>query len=168
MNPNLFQLGAQVAAIATIVGGAGLLVLGRSTMLGQSCRLTIKPMLTWVRSRSELSRSDLAEISTLLAVALALLGGLVDQSPTALVLAVLLWMSRPSIVRLTRDEHPLMAEASSFTIDLMIGIYVPIAVAQILLVRLPMAGSFVALIVALSWPAGGAATRRRLRLAGIS
>ena len=168
MSLDLLEAGTQIAAIATIVIGFAMLALGYSTWLGNSFRTAIEPVLTAVRRHSELSRADLAEVSTLVACGLAALEAVIGRNPFALGLAVLLWLSRPAIARLTGDEHPLLALANSFAIDLMIGLYVPITIAQVLLRNLLMGASFLALIIALSWPAGGGATRRRFRFVGLS
>lgn len=168
MSIELLDLGTQIAAIATIVIGFGLLIIGRAHWLGQSFRTAIEPALIRLRSGTELSRAELATASTVLACVLAGLESLVNRNVFAAALAVLLWLSRPAVARLTSDEHRLLALANSFTIDLMIGLYLPIAISQILLRSFLLASSFLALIVALSWPAGGGATRRRFRFAGIS
>ena len=166
MGTELLQLGTQIAAIATILGGLLLLVAGRSSWLGYSFRTALEPALDRIRGHSTLSRSELAHVSVLVAVGLAATGAVVDRQLLAALLAILVWLSRGSVVRLTREENQLLAKVSSFSIDLLIGVYVPIAIAQVLLLNLFVAASFFSLIVALSWPAGGGAIPgRRWRLA---
>jgi len=157
MRTELLQLGIQISAIATILGGFVLLMLGRSSWLGHSFRTSVRPALDMIRSRSALSRSELADVSILAASGLAMMGAFFDRQLFAALLAILLWLSRPSVARLTREENHMLAKISSFSIDLMIGVYVPIAIAQVLLLNLFLAASFFSVIIALSWPEGGGA-----------
>ncbi len=157
MGPELLQIGVDVSAIAVIIGGFMLLLIGRSSWLGHSFRTTIRPALDLVRRRSPMSRSELADGTILAATALAAMGAVFDRQFFAAMLAVLLWLSRPSVVRLTAEEHHLLAKISFFSIDLMIGVYVPIVIAQVLLLNWFLAASLFSVIVALSWPEGGGA-----------
>ncbi|MGI9598015.1 MAG: hypothetical protein ACR2QK_17765 [Acidimicrobiales bacterium] len=157
MRPELLQLGINISAIATILGGLVLLALGRSDWLGHSFRTAVRPALDLIRSRSTRSRSELADVSILVAAGLSVAGALVDRQVFAAILAILLWLSRPSVAKLTKEENHLLAKISWFSIDLMIGVYVPIAIAQVLLLNLFLAASFFSVIVALSWPTGGGA-----------
>lgn len=169
MRLELLQLGIQISAIAMIFGGLGLLLVGRSSWLGHSFRTAVRPMLDLIRSRSTLSRSELADVSILVAAGLAVMGALVDRQVFAAILAILLWLSRPAVAKLTSEENQMLAKISWFSIDLMIGVYVPIAVAQVLLLNLFVAASFFSAIVALSWPAGGGAIPgRRWKLAPVT
>ncbi len=163
MSIELLDIGTQLAAIGCIIVGFGLVAIGRAPWLGYIFRTAIEPTLTRFRESSELSRAELATGWTVAASALAGVAVVVDRSLFAAVLAILLWLARPAVARLTSEEHPLLALANSFTIDLMIGMYLPITVSQVLLGNLILACSFAALIVALSWPTGGGATGRRFR-----
>ncbi len=168
MRSELLQLGVEVSAIAVIIGGFMLLALGRSSGLGHSFRTSIRPMLEMVRQRSTMSRSELADATILAASALAAMGAVFDRQLFAALLALLLWFSRPWVVRLTKDENPVLAKISSFPIDLFIGVYVPIVIAQLLLLNWFLAASLLLVIIALSWPEGGGAIPgRRWRLAPV-
>lgn len=168
MSIALLDLGTQMAAIGCIMVGFGLLATGRAPWLGYTFRTAIEPALTRFREGSERSRAELATGWTVAASALAGLAVVVERSLFAAILAVLLWLARPAVARLTMEEHPLLALANSFTIDLVIGMYLPITISQLLLRNVVLASSFTALIVALSWPTGGGSSGRPFRFATLS
>ena len=69
--------------------------------------------------------------------------------------APLLHLARPAIRRATSQEHRLLAMSGSFSLDLMIGVYLPLALAHVLMMEFIMASCLLAVVLALSWPAGG-------------
>ena len=71
-----------------------------------------------------------------------------------LLIGAILWKSRSMIRRLTSEEHPLMAIGNLFSTDLIIGLYLPIALAQFMLGRIFIGLAMSMVVVALSWPAG--------------
>ena len=168
-NVRLLNIGIQMAAVALIVGGLVLLLFGRADSLGNSFRTTIEPILAWVRSHTSLSRSELADRTIMVAAGLAAVGALFDRQPMALLIAIGLWWYRPSIRRLTSEENPMLAQIGMFSVDLIIGLYVPIVMAQFIVLHLFLGASLLAVIVALSWPAGGGALPgRRWKLAPVT
>jgi hypothetical protein len=145
----------EVSAVALILGGAMLLVTGSSRRLGESFRGLIEPLLVEVRTRTSLSRSQLADLSILAAMVLAGLTVTDGNIVGAMIIAPLLYLARPAIRRATREENRLMAVGGMFGLDLMIGVYLPFALAHVLLFDWFMASSLFTVVVALSWPAGG-------------
>lgn len=169
MSAHYFQLGIQLSAVALILGGLVLLLLGRVDALGASFRSSLEPLLGEVRARTTKSRVELADATLNVAIALAVAAALFDREPIAMVIAVSLYLFRPALHRLTSDENPMTARINTVSIDLVIGLYVPIVLAQVLLLNLFLGASLLSAIVALSWPAGGGAVPgRRWRLATIS
>ena len=155
MNPELVRAGLEMSAIALIIGGVMLLVTGSARMVGEAFRESVEPMLLEVRSRTDRSRAELADLSMLGAIGLALLA-IVEGSVVAGTLVVpLLYLARPAVRRATSQEHRLLAIAGTFSLDLMIGVYVPLALAHLLMADWFMAFCLLAVVLALSWPAGG-------------
>lgn len=163
----LFEVGIKLSAAGLIFGAFFLLIAGAASGLGWSFRSAIEPMLQHIRASSSLSRSELADLSIRISIGFAALAALFGQLFLAVVLVVVLWRGRPIIRRLTTEENRLLAVVGSLSIDLVIGFYVPIVLAQFLLLNLFIGSSLLLVIVALSWPPGGGDTvpGRRWRLA---
>ena len=158
MSPELVEVGLSMSAVALIIGAAFLLVSGSARSLGEAFRQSIEPTLTEFRSRSTRSRSELADMTILAAIGLALLAVFDGAVLIGSAVAVLLYVARPSIRRATSQEHRLLAVSSAFSLDLMIGTYLPFALAHVLLFDWIMALCLFAVVLALSWPAGGGET----------
>ncbi len=157
MQPELIHAGLQIGALALIVGAVMSFVQGTAPVLGEQLREALRPMLTGLRDRSDLSRSELADRSMLAAVGLSVLAVLIDRSIAAALIAIVLWFARPMVARMVSQEHPMLALSQTFSTDLVIGLYLPIALAQLLMFQLLMGASMFLVVLALSWPPGGAA-----------
>ena len=147
-------LGLQLAGALLSVSPIVFLLGGISNPVGTRVRLLLQPGLTRIRAASPLSRAELADATIVLSMAFALLAAFLDTL-VAVGLVALLWWSRPAVRRLTSDDDQLLALAGTWSIDLLIGLYAPMVVGQLLVGRPFMAASLSAAIVALSWPAGG-------------
>lgn len=169
MQPDLVENVATGLSVALLLTSFALLLNGQALSLGFSCRSGLEPLLQSIRSRSALSRSELADATILAAMAVAAGGAIATRSGGALVLLAMLGLGRPLVRRATSQDHKLLAVAGSFSIDLAIGFYVPIVVAQIILLNVVTAAILSLVIVALSWPAGGgsAVPGRRWQLAPV-
>lgn len=162
---DLLTIGLEIAGIALILGSFVLLLTGTSGPFGTSLRSALEPMLQHVRGRTPLSRAELADATILAGVGLAITAVVVEQRLLPGLVAVGLWLARPSVRRSTSEENRLRAVAGSFSLDVVIGFATPLAFAHFLFGDLLLGGSFLALVVALSWPAGGATIPgRRWRL----
>ena len=150
----LLQAGLQLGAMALIFGAFFLLVIGATSYLGLSCRSAIEPTLRRIRQGTSHTRSELADVSVRLSIALAIVA-IIERPILAVLLMVGLMKGRPTIRRLTSDENRLLALRGSLSIDLVIGFYLPIALAQLLMRDVFTGASMLMVIVALSWPAGG-------------
>lgn len=170
MNPELVRAGLSLSAVALIVGVVILLVTGSARMVGEAFRQSIEPALIEVRSRTDRSRSELADLSILVAIGLAVLAILTGNVLAGTLVAPLLYLARPAVRRATSQEHPLLALASTFSLDLVIGAYLPLAVAHVLMFDWVMASCLFTVVVALSWPAGGGESipGRRWQLAPVT
>ena len=157
MNPATFSLGTKLAAVALILGAVMSFVNGTAPIMGEQWRESIHPALASVRSRSTLSRAQLADRSMLAAIVLSGLAVVFEGRFLGLVVGIGLWMARPMIVRLCSQEHPLLAIGDSFSANLIIGLYLPVAIAQLLLGQVLTGAAMLSVVLALSWPAGGAA-----------
>lgn len=165
----LVQIGIKLSALGLFVGAFGLLLAGGTGPLGSSFRSALEPALREIRQWTSLSRSELADATVLVAIGLAISAAILEVRFLAGAVAVGLWLARPSIERVTRDEHKLFALTKSFSIDLVIGFYTPIMLALFLLGDLLMGTCLLAVVVALSWPAGGGAIAgRRWRMAPVT
>ncbi len=147
----------------------GLLVTGSARTVGESFRQSVEPALIQVRSRTERSRSELADRSILVAIGLAVLSIFTGSVMAGTLVAPLLYMARPAIRRATSQEHRLLALAGTFSLDLMIGVYLPLGLAHLLMLDWLMASCLFTVVLALSWPAGGGESipGRRWQLAPI-
>lgn len=163
MRPELVQASIRSTAAALIIGAFFLLLGGGALSLGWSFRSTLEPLLHQIRSASPLSRSELADASVVAAIAFAVLAVFFDHPAVALVLAVTLWLGRPLVRRATSEENRLLALGQSFSLDLVIGFYLPIVAAQLLLLNYFTAASMALIVVALSWPPTGSSLGRRSR-----
>ncbi|MGF1596909.1 MAG: hypothetical protein ACFCVK_08235 [Acidimicrobiales bacterium] len=148
------QLGLELTALAIFVCAFALFLTGGSDAVGQPFRLAIEPLLADLRARTARSRAELADTSILVSIGFAVLAALAGQAIGGAAVALMLWWGRPVFQRLTREDNRLMASMSLFSIDMVIGLFVPIALAQLLLSSYFLAFSTVLVVVALSWPAG--------------
>lgn len=164
----MLDVTTSVLALGLIVVAFAQLVTGGAFGLGHAVRSTIEPVLTSIREQSSLSRAELADRTMLVAIALAAAGTVAHRSVAGLVMVAMLWKVRPMVRRTTQEEHKVLAVAGTFSIDLMVGFYLPMALAQLLLLQYLFAASMAAVMVALCWPAGGGAVPgRRWQLAPI-
>lgn len=169
MQAEMIEAGFQLAAVALIFVAFILLLGGAASGLGYSFRSAIEPMLLNIRETSSLSRPELADISVKIALGFAGVAIFVDERFLAVLIIMVLWRSRPTIRRLTSEENRLQALVGSFSIDMVIGFYVPIVLAQFLLLNVFIASSMLLVVIALSWPAGGgdSVPGRKWRLAPV-
>lgn len=154
MSSEVLETGIEVTAVGLTLGSLVLLLNGRAHALGLSFRSTVEPPLRSIRNHTALSRSELADRTLLAGIALAGFGALFDRPLAGVLLIGLLLWSRPFVRRATREENRLMAVAGNFSADLMIGVYVPVVLAQLILANFFLAASLAAVIIALSWPTG--------------
>lgn len=159
MNPELVSAGMALGALALIAGAAMSAFNGSASVTGEQFRELIRPILQSIRERSTLSRSELADRSMLAAIAGCALAVLVERSLLAGLAAVGLQMARPMVIKLVSQEHPLLALGDSVSANFIIGLYVPVVLAHVLLGELLTGGALMLVVVALSWPAGGGARR---------
>ncbi len=155
MRPEIATLGLQLAAAGLIIGAIVSLLTGSAPSLGTSTRSALEPALSRIRHGSSLSRQQLADLSLLAAIGCSACAAIFDQFGVSVFMTLLLWLSRPAIQRVCREENRLLAIAGSLTTDLIIGLYVPIMAAQILIGHPFIAASMVFVVITLSWPAGG-------------
>ena len=170
MTPAMLNLLTSMLAVGLVVVAFAQLITGRALGLGYALRCTLEPALASIRASSALSRAELADRTMLVAAALAVAGTVVQRSPEGVVLVAMLLGARPLVRRATREEHKLLALAGTFSTDLVIGFYVPMTLAQVLVRSYLFAASMAAVMVALCWPAGGgeAVPGRRWKLAPIT
>lgn len=168
MQPDLVEIISRSLATTLVFGAFLLLINGQALNLGSSMRARLEPVLTSLRSRTSLSRAELADVTVIGAAVVALAGLPLERSAGNLLIPILLLGSRRLIRRATREENRLLAVMGSLSTDLIIGFYVPVILAQVLLLNLATALSLTMVIVALSWPAGGTGIPgRRWRLAPV-
>jgi len=119
---------------------------------------------------SDAKAMELADRTMLVAAGLGAAGTVVQRSPVGVVLVAMVLGARPLVRRATREDHKLLAVASSFSIDLVVGFYIPMTLAQLLVRSYLFAASMAAVMVALCWPAGGgeAVPGRRWTLAPVT
>lgn len=160
MATELLSAGSALAAIALIVWAFASLLTGSALATGATFRSMLDPHLTYVRSSSSLSREQWSDNTLLAAVVVALMGGLASGSVLLMFIGALLFLGRPRLRRLMSEENRLKAIAGSFSLDLAVGLYVPIVLAQLLLANYASALVFFLVILSLSWPPGGAGARR--------
>ena len=168
---DLLVLGLRFAALGLLFGSVVLLLTGTAHAVGSSLRLGLEPVLRLVRDQTSLSRSDLADGTIVAAMALAACSAVVDRQMLAPLMVVGLWLARPSVRRATRQENRMLAIAGYFSLDLMIGVYTPVMMAQFLTGHVLLGGCLLAVVVALSWPAGGGSSSipgRRWQLAAVT
>jgi len=123
--------------------------------LGGSFRATLEPLLRQIREGTSRSRAELADASVVAAIVFASFAVVFEQPLVALVLVVVLGWGRPLIRRATSEENRILALGQSFSIDLVIGFYLPIVAAELLLLNYFIAASMALVVLALSWPASG-------------
>lgn len=170
MQVDLVVVGVQVAALGLTLGALVLFMTGGVVPLGSSFRTSIEPLLRALRDRTSLSRSELADLSMLVGLALAAAEALSGRSPLGALFAIGLWISRPAVQRATREENRMLAVAGHVSIDLIIGLYTPIMLAQFLLANVLLGAALLSVVIGLSWPAGGGGSSipgRRWQLAPV-
>lgn len=150
------QVGLAMSGLCLVILAIWSLVTGYASVIGAASRARLRPALLRVRSMSSLGRSELADASLLLAVGLAAADVVVNRSFVAILVAAMLWLARPSVQRLMREERPLFALGMELSSDLVVGAFVPLSMAHLLLGDALMAGAIFAATVALCWPPGGA------------
>lgn len=164
----MVDVSTSMLALGLILVAFVQLLTGGAFKLGHAFRSCVEPVLASIRASSRLSRAELADRTMLVAVALAVAGTVVQRSVAGVVMVVMLWKIRPLVHRTTREEHKLLAMTGTLSIDLVVGFYVPMTLAQLLLLQYLFAASMAAVMVALCWPAGGGTLRRRrLQLAPV-
>ncbi len=159
MNPVLIQAGATLAAMTIIGYTVVSFTTGAAWTNGATVRGALKPGLLSLRQSSSRSRADLADMTLLAAVVLAMISLLVEGAFGGALVAVGIMWARTTVQRLTSQEHPLMAVGTQFSADLAIGIFAPLMLAQILMGSWFLAASHLAVCICLSWPAGGPGRR---------
>ena len=163
MDTRFLELGSAFAAI-TLIGWAVLSFLdGSASATGVVIRESLRDVLGGVRSSSSLTRAELAEVTIFGATLIAIAGAIAQVSVMLAAVAVILALGRRSITRHMSQENRLMAVAGHFTSDLMIGVFVPLLLAQLLTGHFYLGTVLGLVIVALSWPAGGARSTGRWR-----
>ncbi len=150
------QAGMAGAAFALILGALYLFVSGGSSSVGEQVRDMLTPTLRALRDTSSLSRSELADRTVLLGSALVLSSAVTRLSIIDLGIAIVLYRSRPSIKKATKQEQPLMAIAGFFSTDMIVGVYTPMLLALLMLGDVAVALGLSTVVVALCWPPGGA------------
>ncbi len=155
MNPELIRAGMAMAALALVSGGIILLLTGSARSVGAAFREALAPLLSDVRSRTSMSRSELADLSVLVAIVMAAIAIFDGNALGGTIVVPLLHLARPSIRRATQQEHPLLALSSTFSLDLIIGFCLPFALAHMIVGNWFMGLCMFAIVLALSWPAGG-------------
>ena len=159
MNPILFQAGGIFAALALIGYAVMSIFTGAAYANGAVLRESIKPALDSIRASSEKSRSDLADASLMVGVALAVGVVLIESPLIGAMLAIAMMAARETIQKVSASEHPLMALGSQFSADVTIGVIVPMSLAHLLMGNWLIASSQLALSLSLSWPTGGPGRR---------
>lgn len=160
MAPQLLSTGSAFAAIALIVWAFASLLTGSALTTGATFRSMLEPPLRSMRSTSHLSRDEWSDGTMLVAVAVAFAGGLASGSVLLMIIGALLFLGRSKLSQLMSEENRLKAIGGSFSLDLAIGLYLPIVMAQLLLANYASALVFFLVILSLSWPPGGAGARR--------
>lgn len=160
MATQLFVVGNAFAAIALMGWAFVSLLTGSAIATGATFRALLDPSLTSIRSNSVLSREELSDRTMLAAVTAAILGGLLSGSVLLMIVGAMLFTARPKLGRLMTEENRLRALIGSFSIDMAVGLYLPIILAQVLLANYASALVFFLVILSLSWPPGGAGVRR--------
>lgn len=164
----MVDLTTSTLAVGLIIVAFVQLVTGGGLGLGHAFRSRVEPALASFRASSPLSRAELADRTMLVAIALAVAGTVIEQSVAGVIMVAMLYKVRPMVRRTTREEHKLLAMAGTLSIDLVVGFYLPMTLAQLLLLQYLFAASMVAVMVALCWPAGGGAVPgRRWQLAPV-
>lgn len=169
VSPVMVDVAASTLALGLILVAFVQLVTGRSLGLGHAFRSVVEPALSSFRASSPLTRSELADRTMVVAVALATAGAVVQRSISGVILVAMLLRARPMVRKATQQDHKLLAVAGTYSTDLLIGFYLPMTLAQILLANYLFAASMAAVMVALCWPAGGGHTipGRRWQLAPV-
>ncbi len=164
----MVDLTTSTLAVGLIIVAFVQLVTGGALGLGHAFRSRVEPALASFRASSPLSRAELADRTMLVAIALAVAGTVIQQSVAGVIMVAMLYKVRPMVRRTTREEHKLLAMAGTLSIDLVVGFYLPMTLAQLLLLQYLFAASMAAVMVALCWPAGGGALPgRRWQLAPV-
>lgn len=144
-----------MAGIALILCGVASALNGLASVTGAAIRSATEPPLQRFRESSDMGRAELANASMWLAIALAIGTALASRSFGAVVMAALLVYARPSVCRMARNEHVLMAKAGNMVTDFVIGIYVPVILAIILFGNIGLAAALTAVALSLLWPTRG-------------
>lgn len=159
MNPILFQAGGILAAIALIGYTFVSFATGAACENGTVVREAMRPLLVEVRSRSSLGRSELADRTLFLSIALALIAIPTENVIAGSVLAVGLMAARLSVQKITASEHPLMSIGAQFGADMAIGVLAPMALAHWLMGNWLLGATHLVVSLTLSWPPGGPGRR---------
>ena len=158
-SPALLEASAALAGVALILGGVAMVFTGHAAGIGESIRDVLQPVLASIREGSERSRAELADRSLITAAALAMASYFIDgPNIITLILAMAMIWLRPMVQDLTQDENELQAMASQLSSDIVLGLYAIVAMAQALFGNYALSASFLAVVVALSWPAMGTVT----------
>ncbi len=160
MSFQLLAIGNAFAAIALIGWAFVSLLTGSAVATGESVRTSLQPTLADIRSRTTLRRDELADRTVMAAVIVAMGASLVERSIVLMILGALLFLARPQIRKLTKEENRLRAIVGSLSLDLVIGLYLPLILAQVITRNWGNAAVLFLTTVALSWPAGGGGARR--------
>lgn len=155
MDPLLLETGMTLGALALIVGAVMSFLNGTAPAQGEAVRTALQPTLTKIRTSLSLSRGDLSELSITVAIVFCGLATVSGSMLAGLLIGGLLWKSKAMIRRLTSEERPLLAIGNMFSTDLIIGVYLPIALAQFMVSRIFLGLAMFMVVIALSWPAGG-------------
>jgi hypothetical protein len=155
VDSQIVEIATRVTAVGLTFGSFVLLLTGSALTLGTSFRTAVEPVLRSIRDLTSMSRPDLADTTVVAAIGFAGCSAVFESVVAGMLIMGLLAWSRPMVRRATRDENKLQALAGSFSIDLIIGGYLPIVPAQALLGNWYAAASLLLVTLALSWPAGG-------------
>lgn len=149
-------VGVRMAGVALILGALGAAVTGLAFSIGESIRTVLLGPLQSVRDNSPMARDDLADMTVVAAAMCAFLSVALDGAWLAVLIGVMLFVARPMVKRAMRVEDPMQAIGGQFGTDFVMGIYAPVALAQLLLGNVYLAMSMSLVLVALAWPPGGA------------
>lgn len=155
VRPDLLETGIRSTAAALVVSAFLMLLGGHAIVIGWSFRAALEPLLRRIRDGTSHSRAELADASVMAAIVFASFAVLFEHAFVALALVAVLWWGRPLIRLATTEENRMLALGQSFSIDLVIGFYLPIVAAQLLLLNYLIATSMGFVVLALSWPAMG-------------
>lgn len=160
MSYQLLAAGNAFAAIALIAWAFVSLFTGSAIATGESIRTSLRPALADIRSRSTLRRDELSDRTVVAAVLVAMVASLLERSVVLMIVAALLFVARPQIRRMTKEENRLRAIVGSLSLDLVIGLYLPLILALIITQDWGKAVVLSLMTVAMSWPPGGGHVQR--------